>query len=789
MAAQPVSGPDVPPATELALEDAEAQELYLDVTLNGVAMGRLARFARQRGALSASAATLRELGLKWSGSAGASGLVALNQLPGLEVLYDAAQQRLIMTAALDLLDRPVTRIGPVQESRALVDPASRVPGLVLNYDLYAQQGGGQQVLSGFSETRLFGIGPGVWSNTLISRSTSTQGGPSSSDVVRLDTSWQQEFPDQMLSLTVGDLTSGALSWSRATRLGGVRLSRKFALQPYRITTPLASFQGAAVLPSTVDLFVNGLKQSSQQVQPGQFQLNGVPSLGGSGQAQMVITDINGQRREVSFDLYGAPQLLAAGLTDWSVDLGSVRRDYGLKSFAYGDPMASGSARYGWSARTTLEAHAEAGPGAWQAGVGGLWLLGQQAGVVNASLAMSQNNMEGIDQKGAQWGLGYQWNSRRLTAALSTLRRDVGFRDVASQPNELLARGSDSAYLGLNNFGGLGGQLGLNFIRQQYFNSSPVRYAGLSWSYQMPGNAMLSFNVNRNLDNPAASSVYLSWSMPLERRVSVSATARSSGNSQNLVFDASRSPPGDQGGWGWRVQAGAGDSSNAQAQVSQLGRYGQWSAGLSQFGGQGAASSAQTVFGSASGGLVLVQGQAYASRRVDDAFALVSTNGVAGVPVRLENRLVGETDARGMLFVTQLNAYQHNRLSIDTLRLPVDMHIDRAALEAVPDSRSGLLATFAMRRILAVELSLRDAQGQWLPAGSPVWLEAPAVASKPSAANVPSTTVVGHDGLVYLEDPAPDATLRVQLPEGSCRAVLPLPTQASGLVDIGVLRCQ
>lgn len=196
-----------------------------------------------------------------------------------------------------------------------------------------------------------------------------------------------------------------------------------------------------------------------------------------------------------------------------------------------------------------------------------------------------------------------------------------------------------------------------------------------------------------------------------------------------------------------------------------------------------------MFGSASGGLVLVQGQPYASRRVDDAFALVSTNGVAGVPVRLENRLVGETDARGLLFVTQLNAYQHNRISIDTLRLPVDMRIDRSALEAVPDSRSGMLATFAMRRILAVELSLRDAQGQWLPAGSPVWLEAPTASANPSAARAPSTTVVGYDGLVYLEDPAPGASLRVQLPDGSCRAVLPLSPQASGLVDLGVLRCQ
>ena len=58
--------------------------------------------------------------------------------------------------------------------------------------------------------------------------------------VRLDTSWQLDLPDPMLSLTVGDTLTGALSWSRATRIGGVRLSRNFSLQPYRITAPLAS---------------------------------------------------------------------------------------------------------------------------------------------------------------------------------------------------------------------------------------------------------------------------------------------------------------------------------------------------------------------------------------------------------------------------------------------------------------------------------------------------------------------------------------------------------------------
>ncbi|RYF43685.1 MAG: fimbrial biogenesis outer membrane usher protein [Comamonadaceae bacterium] len=765
-------------------------ELYLEVTLNGVADGRLSRFVQNDGALFASAASLRELGLKWPGSEQATGLLPLAGLPGLGVVYDGARQRLVLSAPLDLLDRPVTRFGLSQEPRPVADPAAVIPGLVFNYDVYAQQTQNIRTLSGFTETRLFGLGPGVWSNTMVSRAGTRQQGLPAHDNVRLDTFWQRDFADEMLSLSAGDVITGSLPWTRAARVGGIRLSRNFSLQPYRVTTPLASFQGSAVLPSTVDLFVNGLKQTSQQVQPGEFQLSGIPSLGGTGQAQMVITDINGQRRVVSFDLYGAPQLLDAGLTDWSLDLGRLREAYGLRSFDYGAPIVSATARHGLNAATTVEGHAEAGRGIVQAGAGGVWRLGEQGGVASASLAFSHGGdapaltAAGGDASGRQWALGYQWNSRRFTVSLNTLRRDDGFRDVAALPGDVMSRGSDSLYLGVN---GGWGQLGFSLIRQQAFDQPASRYAGLSWSRQLQGsNASISVNLNRNLDNAAESVLYVAWSMPLERKLAVSASLRSSGHSQSLLVDAARSPEGgDAGGIGWRVQAGAGDSTSGQAQLTQLGRYGQLMAGITQAGGQNGAPGSRSVYGSASGGVVVAQGQAHASRRVDDAFALVSA-GVAGIPVQLENRVVGETDARGMLFVTQLSSHQTNRLAIDTLRLPPDMRIERSTLNVVPSSRSGVIASFPMRRVLAVELALRDAQGQWLPAGSRLWLEAGAAAAARAGAPL---TVVGYDGLVYLEDPPAGADLRVELDGGSCRAALPSSPQPSGLINLGVLTCQ
>lgn len=769
------SAPPPPPVTSAP---GTAIELYLQVTLNGVAMEQLSPFLMQQGRLHADAPVLRALGLKWPGSDADDALVPLARLPGLQVAYDEPRQRVVLTAPLALLDRPLLKIDTVLAHRPQVDPAAQVRGLLLNYDLYAQQSEGQASLSGVTEARVFGVGAGIFSNTVAS-STASVAGDARGHHVRLDTAWQRDFPDEALTLTVGDSVTGAVAWSRALRMGGVRLASNFSLQPYRVSAPLAVFPGSAVLPSTVDLFINGVRQSSQQVQPGQFQLNSAPSLTGTGQAQMVITDINGQRRVVSFDLYGAPQLLAEGLSDWSLDVGVLRQDYALRSSSYGnEPLVSASARYGWTDRITLETHLEATDGLSLGGVGGAWLLGRKAGVLTASLAGSQH----AGSAGMQAGLGYQWIARDINLSLRALRADAFYRDVASLNQAVVATVSDSAYLGLDT---RAGQFGVALFRQKYPGSDMSRLASLSWSQQLPGNATLTANLNRNLGDDSGASLYVGWSMSLDRDTSVSASLRKTRASDSLTLDAARSAPPDEDGWGWRVQAGAGEGGSAQGQVSRLGAYGQWSAGVSHQASHRGASDSTAVFANASGSLVAMEGQVQAMRRVDDAFAVVSTSGIPGVPVRLENRLVGETNARGMLFVTRLNPYQHNRLSIDTLRLPPDMRISQGTLDAVPAGRSGVLARFDMRRILAVQLSLRDAAGDWLPAGSPVAVEAPAAAG----ASRPAATFVGYDGQVYLEDPAPGTVLRVQTASAVCRTILSLPEQSSGLVDLGPLACR
>ena len=67
-----------------------------------------------------------------------------------------------------------------------------------------------------------------------------------------------------------------------------------------------------------------------------------------------------------------------------------------------------------------------------------------------------------------------------------------------------------------------------------------------------------------------------------------------------------------------------------------------------------------------------------ARRIDDGFTLVSTDGIGGIPVLHENRVIGATNGGGHLLIPDLNAYQHNQVAIDAMNLPGSMRTAAAA---------------------------------------------------------------------------------------------------------------
>ncbi|HEY0231590.1 MAG TPA: fimbria/pilus outer membrane usher protein, partial [Dokdonella sp.] len=439
--------------------------LYLDVALNGVATTRLAHFDERAGELFVRASTLHALGFVVPPEAGDP--LRLAGLPGVSVDYDAAHQHVAITAPLSLLDVKTKQLNATEPPPL---EASSSPGLLLDYDLYATAGSGAGSIAASTELRAFAGGAGVFDSTAITRYYRLPGSGWHDDSVRLDTSWQFAFAESMLRLTLGDALTGALDWTRATRIGGIGFGTDFALQPYRITTPLPAFFGAATLPSAIDLYIDGIRQYSGHVDPGPFQLNAIPTLNGIGSAQIVMTDALGRSSTLNLPLYATHQLLQAGLADWSVNLGVVREHYGLASFDYAsDPMGSASLRYGASDHVTVEAHSEGSAGLANAGAGAVLLLGNVGGVLSGSFAHS--TWHGED--GSQIGLGYSWTNNRFNVSLDSLRTQGDYRDVAARYGLAPPRVSDRA---VASFATLrDGSFGVNLLRQQYPQQAALRY--------------------------------------------------------------------------------------------------------------------------------------------------------------------------------------------------------------------------------------------------------------------------------------------------------------------------
>jgi len=777
-------------SSQLGLNEDPSQtrglDLYLDVTLNGASAG-LAHFDYRDGQLWASIAVLQQLG--FIVPPGTTDPVPLNSFANIKVDYNARMQSVTIVAPLNTLNLNTTVLNNRDNRRT---QASSSSGVLLNYNLYGSRTDNNAInLSAFSEVRAFNAN-GVLSSTALTTSNYLGRANNSSDkgngrdwdnrTVRLDTSWSQSFPDKLVTVRAGDILTGPLSWTRSTRLGGLQIGSNFNLQPYMTTTPLPSFFGSATLPSAVELYVDGLKQYSGEVPAGPFELNTAPSISGTGNAQLVLTDALGQSSTVNFSLYDTHRLLQPGLSDWSVELGAVRENYGIKSFDYGSDVAvSGTWRYGVNNRFTAETHAEATKDIANAGVGGTWVLGGPGGVLFASLAGSNSQ----DESGTQYSASYQWNNKRFNIGVNTLGTQGEYRDVATQYGSTPIRQSYqlSTGYGSQTFG----SFGVSYNQVDYAEVDTAQFASAYWSKSLGRRVSINANYNHDLNNSDNSSAAIGASFSFDRNISVNSSLQHS-NAQNvMVADVSQSVP-SAGGLGWRAQAQHSvnshndenssynnDNTSGLAELNYLGRYGQVQAGISSYGND------YSTYASGNGSVVMMGGGVFAARQINDGFAVVSTNGIADVPVLLQNNVIGTTNSRGLLLISPLNAYQDNKVAIDTMNLPADLRIDKVATQATPTDRAGTLVNFKLTPMRSASVILKDSNDEFIPIGSQVRL----FTQEP----LPSA-IVGFDGEVYLDTLDEQNILEVTTPSGDrCQVSFDYQKPGDGIPLIGPLICQ
>lgn len=776
-------------ASSLAAGPALAADeiLLLGVTINGRPTELIVEFIRRGAHLLTKASDLRELGLKIS--ADDDTLVEVDGLPGVTAQIDDLRQEIALTVASDAL---IPKVYATRQRRALPPVSPATWGLVANYRLsgnYVDGGAGASLDPDLRLSTPFGTLSGAATIVL-------QSGARTPEVIRGDVTWALSSADKMRTWRAGDLTTGALGWSRAVHLAGVQVASDFATRPDIIPIALPNFSGQVTVPSTLQVLVNGVSNFSQSLQPGPFELRSLPITIGTGDVVVALEDATGQRRLIALPFFSSPQLVAPGLTSYSLEFGLVRKGSGSSGSVYAGWAGSAVVRKGLTDWLTVEAHGEATSRIVMSGGGATVRLGG-LGALNLAAAASYASRVGLAlgedgqltpvsapvataHPAAVGGLvaaQFEAGSRALSLQLGATMASSTYRDIGTDYGEGVAKYSLNAgislrmrHLGSFNLNWIGASSIARRPKTPFDPATGSRRALLNAGYTVSFKQDLLFRVTGVRDFAQQT-----WGIGLNLTKNFGAAQASAGYDHSngigsYTFSVLK-PAFNPGEFGGSFINQEGERARRIATLNYRGAVASGSIEAAQSGR--AVGMRGTVFGA----LVLTASGLDFTNSVYDSYALVKTGGIGGIPVMYENRPVGLTRSNGTLMVPYLRGFDSNRLSIDTINLPADVEADHSEMFVRPQSNSGTVVDFGLRRSMAALVKLHDASGKPLPLGAAVKL------------STGIDAVVGNDGNVYLTGLAKENALTAELSDGAlCRATFVYHAMPGDIPVIGPIPC-
>jgi outer membrane usher protein len=488
--------------------------------------------------------------------------------------------------------------------------------------------------------------------------------------------------------TLGDTYVSAGPLGGALLLGGVSLSRNYALDPYLVKIPRLAFAASALAPSTLDVYVNDVLVRRVPVDAGEFQLTNISPITGAGTTRYVLRDAFGREQRLESTYYASAGVLARGLSEYTYGVGLARRAFGIESFSYGEPAMVARHRFGITDNLTSGFHAELDRSRTNAG--SELTIGAALGEIELHLAAS-STIERSPRRGTAGILAYAY--RRANVALRTTLRGAShdYSSLSLDPahDRSLVEHVTSVGHTLGSRSNLAADVAFAWLR----DAGPGARLSLTLSTRLSRGLGLQIRTSRSRAGLAAwqHDVFsvLTVSLPLHHSAELTEHIGSSGSSVTARLSRPLREPTDVG---YQVSGAVGSEPRAAATVQGQASFGRLDATYTTQAGQ------QHTLVEASGSLVLVGKSVYFTQPLNQSFAVLHVPGAPGVRGYFNNREMGKTDGNGRLFIPNLFPYQSNRLSIAAEDLPVDYELEADEVTLAPPTRGGAVVTFPTRRI-------------------------------------------------------------------------------------------
>ncbi len=675
--------------------------------------------------------------------------------PDVSFVVDPAELELRLTVAPALLGKTV--VAPPGRTAAAGRTASRTKGAFVNYAANWRERGAPRL---FAETAFSASGALV-SSTLFTVSSG-----------RLIRGLSQAVFDDARHLnrwTLGDriLTGGELGG--ALTIGGVVLAREYGIDPSFLRYPTLNVAGAVAAPATVEVYSNGQLVQRRDLPPGQFEVKSLPVAAGRGVTRVVVRDVFGRTQEFGAPYYVSTSLLSKGLQDYVYGAGFERERPGEENWRYTRLVALMRHRVGVTDNVTAGFRGEGTSGLLSGGPSLNWRFA--LGEIELGGAVSRTADARV---GAAGVVGYRYLGRRLT--LGSVFRATGrsYETLGSRydfrPAIREADFAASVRVGTT------ASVSVRHVQSTENDLFGGTRSSITLSSRALGAADVFGTVARRGGANGGTDLVVGLTRTFGGATGLHVSRDVSGPGPAVTSaEVSKSAPAGTG-YGYR----AGWRDGAQQQASGLfeyqNPYGRYEASV------GAAGSGSGAAVGAAGALVAVGGRVYATRSIQDSYALVRVPETPGVRVFASHQEIGRTNRHGDLLVPNLQSYSINELTIADGDVPLTNAVDSADRVVVPANRGAAVVVFPVRRLRvttgSLELATRD--GLIIPAFGVLTLE-------PATEGL--TSPIGRDGEFYLENVPPGAHRAVVTANGRrCEFTLTATAADAPQVDLGTVRC-
>jgi len=521
-------------------------------------------------------------------------------------------------------------------------------------------------------------------------------------LVRLMSSLVYDRRERMERIILGDIAAFSGPLGSSITIGGLSYAKVYSINPYFITYPTMDFSGMAPLPSTVEVYMNGMLYRTERVAPGPFDLRNITMAGGGNLMELVIRDPFGNEQRIRNPFYTSDVLLAKGLQEYSYNAGFLRENFGVQSNNYGDPAYALFHRYGMRNDSTI--------GFWAEGTTGLNTFGpaltyqlHRSGVVTVAAAESV-----LHGQGAYAGtLAYQYAARNLSARLFLQNQSRDYATISTR--------AEQDHVQLMTGGAIGygtGELGafsLGYSREEDYGGRRRQVAGLSYARSLGREFYLTASVQNVRSEQPSQEFTLAFTYSPRRQNSLTARHQSSRSQTMDTLEVLQTAPVGEGlGYRAAVDRIAADGGRRATAFSPSVQYNsRYNIFRGDYRVEQSHDGTMQSYAVAVSGAVVAAGTVIGfTRPVTDSFALVQVGDLPGVQVSANGQHLGTTDGSGRLFVPALGSYVDNRITISDQDVPVNYSLVAVSRLVSPPLKSGSCVFFPVTRTQPVTGRLR-----------------------------------------------------------------------------------